>query len=250
MSWRRSMIRCAGSQNATLRKLERKPRARDGARAHDQPSAHLLIAFEHERPGAVAEPARPSGERVERPATGNRQRGTQDEHALVLDDDHVEPCLVIGPRRDSIADVEVLQLPRDLLGARNPGVVEAVVAVPAAAAEPHLHEPRPDSPAGRIDRDRHRRASARVGDDLVAGKRASNLILGRAEVSQPRTADGRHGSACTERKDREADGSSHDRMLARQGRPGIGDDAQPRCGKARMYRTRRTRQGRGRSGVP
>jgi hypothetical protein len=63
-----------------------------------------------------------------------------------------------------------------IVGARLREVVEHVVAVPAGAAEPDLHEPRPNLFGARGDRDRAREVEVGLLADLVAGQRSIDLF--------------------------------------------------------------------------
>src|SRR5215217_2599405 len=71
---------------------------------------------------------------------------TRDEVAVGLD--FADPRAHAGKHQDLIADLELLQLGEDAVGAGLAVVVDPVVAVPATPAVAELHQPRPD-PLGR-----------------------------------------------------------------------------------------------------
>jgi hypothetical protein len=101
----------------------------------DEKSRARIDWLEHERPGNA----------VQAGITG------QDKRALRLDlgDEEAVAC----PRRPrhQVADLNLLQFGTNSVGASEAAVVEAVVAVPAAAAAAQLHQPGPDRARRRLD---------------------------------------------------------------------------------------------------
>src|SRR5829696_3117991 len=86
----------------------------------------------------------------------------------------------VGRHREDVADLDLLELREDPVRARDSGVVETVVAVPAGAPAPHLHQPRPDGSRSSADRDGVRPADLGVRHQLVTWQRSGGLAGNRA----------------------------------------------------------------------
>src|SRR5664280_510280 len=96
------------------------------------------------------------------------------------------PCPILHV----VAEGQVLPLGVDFLGTGPTPVVEAVPGVPAAAIAAHLDKPRPDLIRWRLDRDGHRRPPLALGDQVGAGIRPSDFIIGCAPAPEPRAHPG------------------------------------------------------------
>ena len=96
---------------------------------------------------------------------------------------------VVGAVRYGVADLQVLQLGHDVVGATRAiaphGDVHPVRCVPAGAVrwEAHLHDPRPDLLGRGVDGDGSGRRPQRTRHDLVAGQRQARLVLSRASAT-------------------------------------------------------------------
>ena len=75
----------------------------------------------------------------------------------------------LAEHRHPVADLRVLELFEDPVGARVGGVVEQVVGVEPGLAESDLHQPRPDRRRRRVDRDRARAKDVSPGHEPSPG---------------------------------------------------------------------------------
>jgi hypothetical protein len=90
-----------------------------------------------------------------------------------------------GDHQDLVADLEVLVLGQDPIGAGMAVVVDPVVAVPAGPAEPDLDKPRPDLLRPGLDGDGAGGARG-VWDELVTRHGTGDLVIGGAPAVLPR----------------------------------------------------------------
>ena len=146
----------------------RRPDARPAV-AYDQPRSISIARLEDEGPAPV-----PVGVQ-EHDCLPRLERLRHEERVL--------------PERDAVADVQLLQLGHDPIGAVNvetEDVLQPVVAVQAAAPLPHLDEPRPDGGWWSLDCDGSRGGERRAGYELVSGQPPARLLLACPPPTQQR----------------------------------------------------------------
>ena len=161
--------RLAELQPGTL--ARRRPHARPAV-AYDQPRSISVARLEDEGPAPV-----PVGVQ-EHECLPRLERLRREERVL--------------PERDAVADVQLLELGHDPIGAVNvetEDVLQPVVAVQAAAPLPHLDEPRPDGGWWSLDCDGSRGGERRAGYELVSGQPPARLLLA---CPPPTQARGKH----------------------------------------------------------